>query len=220
MTTVDPPRDGAVTPPEQAPDRVRGRPPALRDRLAPLAHPLRGRILGELRRRGTATATELAAALDSNTGATSYHVRRLHAAALVVDTGQGTGRQRVWAAAVRPDGAAWPVDGGVEVAGGGLDADAEAVLGWLSRDHVRHFGRQYERWLDVWPDWPPSWQQAGGADDAGVLVTAEQLLALRAEVAAVFARYRRVGQGNPAARRVAAYAFCYPIDVDRPPRRG
>lgn len=180
--------------------------------LSALAHPLRGRILGELRRRGTATATELAAALATNTGATSYHVRRLHAAGLVRDTGSGTGRRRVWAPT--DDGSAWPA------AGSGSGPDAQAVLGWLSRDHVRHFGRQYERWLDVAPDWPPDWQGAGGADDAGVLVTADQLLALRAELTDLVSRYRRVGQGNPRARRVAAYVFCYPLDLDRPPQPG
>ncbi len=178
--------------------------------LAALAHPLRGRILGELRRRGTATATDLAAALGTNTGATSYHVRRLHDAGLVRDTGSGTGRRRVWALA--DPGPTWPT------AGAESGPDAQAVLGWLTRDHVRHFGRQYERWLDVAADWPPQWQEAGGADDAGVLVTADQLLDLRRELTEVLSRYRRVGQGNPRARRVAAYLFCYPLDLDRPPQ--
>jgi hypothetical protein len=50
-----------------------------------------------------------------------------------------------------------------------------------------------------------------------VLVTTEQLGALTGEIAAVLERYRRVGQGNPRARRVAAYAFTYPLDLDRPP---
>lgn len=187
-------------------------PPATADPLAPLAHPLRGRIIGELRRRERATATELAHALGTNTGATSYHLRRLEAGGLVVDTGRGTGRRRVWAPASTDEPAPWSA-----VDTGAAGPDAEAVLGWLSRDHVRHFGRQYERWLDVSCDWPSQWQRAGGSDDAGVLVTAAQLAEMRTEIAAVFARYRRVGQGNPRARRVAAYAFCYPIDLDRPP---
>ncbi|MEI2733200.1 MAG: helix-turn-helix transcriptional regulator [Dermatophilaceae bacterium] len=178
--------------------------------LTALAHPMRGRILGELRRRGTATATDLAAALGTNTGATSYHVRRLHDAGLVSDTGSGTGRRRVWAPV--DSGSAWPI--------GAADSgpDMQAVLGWLARDHVRHFGRQYERWLDVAADWPPDWQGGAGADDAGVLVTADQLLELRRELTDLLARYRRLGQGNPRARRVAAYLFCYPLDLDRPPQ--
>ncbi|MFT4284363.1 MAG: helix-turn-helix domain-containing protein, partial [Protaetiibacter sp.] len=42
-----------------------------------LAHPLRSRILGRLRLHGPATATELATELQTNTGATSYHLRAL-----------------------------------------------------------------------------------------------------------------------------------------------
>ena len=38
-----------------------------------------------------------------------------------------------------------------------------------------------------------------------VLLTAEQLSAMREEVGEVVARYRRVGQGNPEAKRVAVY---------------
>src|SRR5665811_582446 len=64
--------------------------------LAVLAHPLRSRLLAELRVSGPATATTLAAVLHTNTGATSYHLRRLAEADLVVDSGHGRGRQRLW----------------------------------------------------------------------------------------------------------------------------
>jgi len=67
--------------------------------LKVLAHPLRSRLLGALRRGGPATATELARALGTNTGATSYHLRRLEAVALVADTGDGEGKRRLWRAA-------------------------------------------------------------------------------------------------------------------------
>ena len=64
-----------------------------------LAHPLRTRLLGALRLEGPATATGLARLLGTNTGATSYHLRRLADVGLVEETGTGTGRQRVWRAA-------------------------------------------------------------------------------------------------------------------------
>jgi hypothetical protein len=57
-------------------------------------------------------------------------------------------------------------------------------------------------------------------DDSWVLATPEQARAMRDELDAVVARYRRVGQGNPAARRVAMYAVMYPVDLDRAPRGG
>jgi len=49
-----------------------------------LAHPLRFRLLGRLRLDGPATATGLARALETNTGATSYHLRQLADVGLVV----------------------------------------------------------------------------------------------------------------------------------------
>jgi DNA-binding transcriptional ArsR family regulator len=180
--------------------------PALRS----LAHPLRGRLVQQLRVGGPATATQLAVALGTNSGATSYHLRRLEEARLVADTGSGTGRRRVWRA-LEPDREWYPSD----VAG---DDDSEAALGWLARDYARHFGEQYDKWLEVSGGWPLSWQDACTPRDAMVLVTTEQLEELGAELAAVLERYRRVGQGNPRARRVAAYAFTYPLDLDRPPR--
>ena len=67
-----------------------------------LAHPLRSRLLGALRVDGPATATTLAQALDTNTGATSYHLRQLAEVGLVAeDVDRGTGRQRWWRAVAR-----------------------------------------------------------------------------------------------------------------------
>src|SRR5918992_6259749 len=65
--------------------------------LRVLAHPLRSRLLSALRLDGPATATGLAAATGSNTGATSYHLRQLAAVGLVVEeAGHGRGRERWW----------------------------------------------------------------------------------------------------------------------------
>jgi DNA-binding transcriptional ArsR family regulator len=67
--------------------------------LKALAHPLRQRILRQLRHSGEATATTLAAALGENTGATSYHLRRLAEYGLVEEVpGHGRGRERWWRA--------------------------------------------------------------------------------------------------------------------------
>ena len=63
-----------------------------------LAHPLRSRIVSQLRRSGPLTATALAALLGTNSGATSYHLRRLETVGLVADTGNGKGKERIWRA--------------------------------------------------------------------------------------------------------------------------
>lgn len=180
--------------------------------LRVLAHPLRSRLLSSLRRGGPATATDLAATLGSNSGATSYHLRKLEAVGLVRDTGDGEGKRRLWAASSEYH--SWnpsDFDG---------DEDSETALNWLTRDYARHFSEQYDRWLDVSTTWPVPWQDACGSSDAAVLVTADSLSAMREEIWEVVQRYRRVGQGNPRARRVAVYAFAYPIDLNRPPTSG
>lgn len=178
--------------------------------LKVLAHPLRSRLLSTLRRGGPATATGLATALGTNSGATSYHLRKLESVGLVADTGQGEGKRRLWKAATESH-SFWASD----FEG---DEDSETALNWLTRDYVRHFAEQYERWLDVEQAWPVEWRDAVGMGDTYVIATPAQLEAMRREVTEVVSRYRRVGQGNPEARRVAVYTIAYPLDLDRAPR--
>jgi hypothetical protein len=84
---------------------------------------------------------------------------------------------------------------------------------------VRHFSEQAERWVDVSPGWPGDWQDACGSSDDMVLLTAPQLQAMRDEISEVVGRYRRVGQGNPDAKRIAVYLFAYALDLDKAPSR-
>ena len=174
--------------------------------LRVLAHPVRARLLAELRGTGPATATRLAVALRTNTGATSYHLRKLAEVGLVLDTGEGTGRQRVWAA--NPGGSPRP-----EVED---DQGDDAALDWLARDYVQHFSEKAQDWLETREDWPAEWQEQVGLEDHLVLVTPAQLEALRTELHDLLERYRRVGAGNPQAKRVSVYTCPLPVD---PPRR-
>lgn len=182
-----------------------------RPALHALAHPLRSRLLGQLRVHGDATATELAGALGTNTGATSYHLRRLEEVGLVVDTGRGSGRRRVWTAV--PERPAAEDDSPEEP----LDEDDAAALAWLERDYVEHFAGQAVGWLDTRSEWPGPWADVCGLADHAVLVSAEQLVSLQAELGEVLGRYRRAGAGAPGAKRVVVYTC--PLPVDPPPRR-
>lgn len=184
--------------------------PVDREALRVLAHPLRSRLLAELRTVGAATASDLALALDTNTGATSYHLRRLAAAGLIRDTGSGSGRRRVWEATC----------GERTIDLDEADDDDEAAVDWLARDYIQHFAGKAQAWLTAQPEWPISWQEACGLEDRLVLVTDEQLEALQGEIGAVLARYRRVGAGSPSARRVTYYTCPLPADPPRPPRAG
>lgn len=177
-----------------------------------LAHPMRSRLLAELRAGGPATATTLATLMQTNSGATSYHLRKLAQVALVVDSGEGIGRRRLWRASTesRPRD-----EGRGDDSDAMSDTDAQTALSWLARDYLHHFTDRAEQWLDTQDRWPTDWREQVGLSDHLVQVSAAQLLALRADLAEVLERYRRVGAGNPDAKRVSVY-LC-PIPVDRPP---
>jgi predicted ArsR family transcriptional regulator len=178
-----------------------------------LAHPLRSRLLDELRVSGPATATTLAAVLHTNSGATSYHLRKLAQVGLVVDhhtAGKRTGRRRLWSASTesRP-----------REVGGGDDADdpdAQAAIAWLARDYLQLFNDRAEHWLDTQDRWPEDWREQVGLSDHLVQVTAAQLSELRGDLAEILERYRRIGAGNPDAKRVSVYLCPLPVDSPRP----
>ncbi|PII82761.1 transcriptional regulator [Leucobacter sp. OLJS4] len=173
-----------------------------------LAHPLRSRLLGELRLHGPATATRLAETLGTNTGATSYHLRALETVGLVTDTGEGAGRRRLWAASTESH--SWTNS---DFAG---DDDAQAALGWLRRDYVRQFAVRAEQWLDAEPEWPAEWVDLLGHGDSLLVVTPAQLAAFRAELDALLEKYRAAGEGDPGARRLHFVEQTMPIDPSPP----
>lgn len=170
-----------------------------------LAHPLRSRLLSRLRIAGPATATELAQALGTNSGATSYHLRALADVGLIVDTGEGAGRRREWRAASASH--SW-VDSDFAD-----DEDARTALSWLTRDYVRQFATGAEQWLDAAESWPTEWVDVLGLSDAFVTVTPEQARAFSDEFAALLARYRDAGTGDERARRIHVHLFSRPLDL-------
>lgn len=173
-----------------------------------LAHPLRSRLLGTLRRGGPATATTLATTLSTNSGATSYHLRKLESVGLVADTGEGAGKQRLWRAATSSH--SWER---TELA---QDEDAATALGWLERDYLRLFSNDFGHWLDVAEAWPGEWQDAAGMGDTWVNVNPKQLRTLRRELDEVLERYRSA-EPAPGARRVTFWQAAYPLDPDELP---
>jgi predicted ArsR family transcriptional regulator len=170
-----------------------------------LAHPLRSRLLGRLRMDGPATATRLAEALGTNTGATSYHLRQLAEAGLVAEElSAGRGRERWWRAA--HDMSSWQRDA---FAG---DADATAAADWLDSYALQRFVARAESWQRARPDAAPAWRTAAGFSDYLLNLGSEQLSALTAELDAVIERYRALGQTDPGpdARQVLLYLYALP----------
>lgn len=167
-----------------------------------LAHPLRSRLLSALRKDGPATATALAETLATNTGATSYHLRKLASVGLVEETGEGRGRERWWRAATQMH--SWTE---ADVA---HDPDGRAATDWLRRSYFQHFAEQYGAWLSDQGSWPLAWQDAAGASDYLIRVTAPRLRELQDEVFAVFERYRDPDPEAPDAERVAIHLHTFP----------
>lgn len=192
------PRSGETDPP---PDH-----PVDRAALRVLAHPLRSRMLTELRALGRATSAELARILDTNTGVTSYHLRALADVGLIAEHPESTGRRRYWMPATDER----PID--IDES----DPDDEASAEWLARDYAAHFGTKVQDWISTSTVWPTTWQELCGLDDHLVIVTDSQLTSLQNEMTALLEKYRRVGAGNPSAKRVTYYTCALPVDA--PPR--
>jgi predicted ArsR family transcriptional regulator len=173
-----------------------------------LAHPLRARLLSALRTRGPATATTLAVRLATNTGATSYHLRKLAEVGLVLETGEGSGRQRFWTAA--QESHSWR-DADVEG-----DPDAMAASTWLRQHYWRDYLDRVGRWEEVRPGWPLEWRDAAGMSDYLLETTAEQLAALNEELQAVITRHieRGAAARGEGTRRISLYIQAVPIEPD------
>jgi predicted ArsR family transcriptional regulator len=172
--------------------------------LRVLAHPLRSRLLTALRTGGPSTATALAAELGTNTGATSYHLRRLASVGLVEETDDGRGRERWWRASTSSH--RWTER---DVAG---DPDAEAASDWLRRSYLRSFVERYEAWLDAQGGWPLEWREAADATDALLTVTPADLGRFQAELLALLERYRDPSPDDPERVPIHVFAYAFPLE--------
>lgn len=176
--------------------------------LQVLAHPLRSRLLSALRTGGAATATALAAQLETNTGATSYHLRKLAEVGLVAETGEGRGRERWWQAATAMH--SWTERVVVD------DPDGRAATDWLRRNYFRQFTERYATWLDEQSSWPLEWQDVAGASDYLMTLSAGRLRQLTTEAYALFERYREPDPEDSDAVQVQVQLHAFP--VSRSPR--
>ncbi|MDX6294390.1 MAG: hypothetical protein QOH50_3465 [Kribbellaceae bacterium] len=148
--------------------------------LRALAHPMRNRILGLLRINGPATATTLAGRLGVNTGATSYHLRQLADAGLVVeDDNRGNARDRWWKAAHRS-----------------THFDQNELMETepeLTQSFLHGIGQIYAenmfRGIDELQTRTPEWRDASIMSDFAFHLTAAQLKAMKDELLTVLEKY-------------------------------
>jgi DNA-binding transcriptional ArsR family regulator len=173
-----------------------------------LAHPLRSRLLSALRTSGPATATVLAGRLGTNTGATSYHLRKLATVGLVEETGEGHGRERWWRASTEMHGFTQR-----DVA---YDADARAAADWLRGYYLRSFVDRFQVWLDAHETWPLEWQEVADASDYQLRLSPKRLGELEAEATALFERYRDPDPDDAEARPVEVHLHAFPAARPQP----
>jgi DNA-binding transcriptional ArsR family regulator len=176
-----------------------------------LAHPLRARLLSELRLGGRATATRLAEVLHTNTGATSYHLRQLADVGLVKEDAGGRGRERWWLPA--HDVTTWERDW---YAG---DPDALAAADWLTSNFARQLAERVEDWNRRAPDEPAEWRSAVQFSDWIMALSAAQLAAMTAELEDVIERWRRETTADPAPDARQVLLHLYPVPAARSEER-
>jgi DNA-binding transcriptional ArsR family regulator len=137
--------------------------------LRALAHPIRIRLLGLLRREGAMTASEAGRRLAESSGSTSYHLRQLARYDLVEETGTGRGRERPWrATAVFTS---WP-----DVPD---TPELEAASQEFARFLLGRYVERLEQWIERTPDEPTEWREAAAFGDTMLYLTAAELAALR-----------------------------------------
>ncbi|MFI9271431.1 helix-turn-helix domain-containing protein [Kitasatospora sp. NPDC052896] len=150
--------------------------------LRALAHPVRVRLLGLLRRYGPSTATRLAERMGLTSGATSYHLRRLGEAGFVAeDPERGNARERWWRAVHRTTSF-----NDLDL----LDQEPEAVEAYL-RSGLAVYALRGQRALDEIRTMPSAWQRVLDLNDWTLRLTPDEAARLRAELAELVGRYRR-----------------------------
>ncbi|PJN26846.1 helix-turn-helix domain-containing protein [Kitasatospora sp. CB02891] len=149
--------------------------------LRGLAHPLRMRLLDELRLHGPSTSARLADRTGESTGTISWHLRHLAEHGFIEEeAGRGTKRERWWRA----------MPGAISLSATDFEQDpgAKAAVSVYQAENLR---RQYQRVADsLAAEWEGDWRSVGFVSDwSNLRLTPDQLRALSDELAAVVARH-------------------------------
>lgn len=139
---------------------------------------------------GPLTSARLADRLDTNTGATSYHLRQLADVGLVEEQEElGTARERWWASA--HDFSTWRETDFED------NPDDRAAAEWLVDNYSRSKQRWRDHWLSTRRSWSAEWREAADFSDVAIELTPDELRALTAELLDVVMRHREVAVNNP-----------------------
>ncbi|MDN3359451.1 helix-turn-helix domain-containing protein [Actinomadura sp. DC4] len=162
--------------------------------LRALAHPVRVRLIGLLRKHGPSTATRLAERLGVNSATASYHLRRLGAAGFVEeDEERGNSRERWWRSVYH---ATWFDDPDL------AEREPDAALSYL-RSVAAFYTLCAQRALEDFPAMPRPWREVLEMSGWPMRLTPAEAASLRSELREVIDRYRH---DTPAAADAPAQA--------------
>lgn len=136
--------------------------------LRALAHPVRLKLLAQLRIHGQLTASQAGEMLGESSASCSFHLRQLAKYGLVEEAGGGHGRERPW----RPTAMFTSVPDHAE------DPKVDAAAELLRAVIADHYFSDLMRWLEALPDEPEEWQEAAQFGDTILYVTAAELAEL------------------------------------------
>ncbi|MFJ6569726.1 ArsR/SmtB family transcription factor [Streptomyces sp. NPDC091292] len=183
--------------------------------LRVLAHPTRLALLNRLREHGPATVGQLAGHFDLDSGAASYHLRRLAAGGLIEeDTARGNRRDRWWRARHRIS-MHDPAD--TDLAGA---ADSRAYVQALAMAHGEALRRAATETVPVMAD---EWFAVSAFTDHTLRLTPTELDRMKTELLAVVDRYREhaasadtesTGAESTGAAPVTVRVQAYPLLTD------
>jgi DNA-binding transcriptional ArsR family regulator len=174
--------------------------------LRALAHPLRLKLVGLLRREGPLTATQAGALLGEVPASTSFHLRQLAKYGLVEEAPGGRGRERPWQATA--SFTSWSAAGGPPET---MIADQ-----MLSGVVAERYAEQMRAWLEAKPAAPRAWQEAAQFGDLPLYVTAEELKQLGERLNELLEPYLATSRGADErpqdARLVTFIRMAFPTD--------
>jgi DNA-binding transcriptional ArsR family regulator len=172
------------------------------DELKAVTHPLRVRMLGALRADGPATATELARRFDTDTGTTSYHLRRLARFGFVEEAERRDGRERRWQAS-QPT-TTW------DDAALAATAEGRAAMSVMRRHQLAALERAVTAYEAAQTDLPPEWVAVSGMSDVRSRLTPDSMRTLERRVEELIEELAAADAGDPAARTVLLHFGGFP----------
>ncbi|MEV4344952.1 winged helix-turn-helix domain-containing protein [Actinoplanes sp. NPDC049596] len=170
-----------------------------------LAHPARIEIMEHLNNSGAVvTATECAAVVGLSPSATSYHLRELAKYGLVEQApSRGDGRERVWRSPAS----------GLRIDTEGSSPDTVAASLALVEVFLQRDLQRTREWVARQPNESDQWRDVGDMTSLELLLTADELRTLSAQVMELVAPYRRRDRQSSApegARRVHVNYSAFP----------